>query len=135
MLKNLKILNGILELKFNEYTYEYTITVTDDVNSLEIDYKLDEDCYLTIRDNKLDYGENIVYLDVYNVDELLTYTLYVYKENSETVSGIDTYKKTLEIANANKEIETYKVQLLTTGVFLLIVIIFSILFKRDIVKR
>ena len=69
------------------------------------------------------------------VDELLTYTLYVYKENSETVSGIDTYKKTLEIANANNEIETYKVQLLTTGVFLLIVIIFSILFKRGIVKR
>ena len=135
MLKDLKILNGILELKFNEYTYEYTVVVEDDINNLEIDYKLEDDCYLTIRDNEIDYGENIVYLDVYNVDNLITYTLYVYKESSELTSGIDNYKKSLEIANSNNEIETYKVQLLTVGVFLIIVIIFSILFKRDIIKR
>ena len=27
MLKDLKILNGVLELKFNEYTYDYTVVV------------------------------------------------------------------------------------------------------------
>lgn len=130
MLKELKVLNGNLELKFNEYTYEYTVTVTDEINKLELDYKLEEDCYLSVRDNTLKTGENIVYLDVYNVDEEVTYTLYVYKESNETVSGIDNYKKALEIANTNNEVEPYKVQLLTTGIFLLIVIIFSLMFRR-----
>lgn len=129
MIKDLKVLNGNLELKFNEYTYEYTITVEKDIESLELEYKLEDDCYISIRDNYLDEEENIVYLDVYNVDEEITYTLYVYKEITNEVLGIDNYKKALEVST-NKEVEFYKVQLLTTGIFLLIVIVFSILFRR-----
>lgn len=129
MLMDLKVLNGNLELKFNEYTYEYTVTVENEVNSLEFDYNLQEDAYLSIRDNILDEEENIVYLDVYNVNDTITYTLYVYKEFTSEVIGIDNYKKSLEVS-LNQEVETYKVQLLTIGVFLAIVIIFSLMFKR-----
>jgi len=129
MLKDLKILNGNLELEFNEYTYEYTVTVENNVNSLDIDYLLAEDSYIKIKDNILDEEENIVYLNVYNVNEEITYTLYVYKELTSEVSGIDNYKMSL-LAYEKEELEVYKIQLLTVSVFLLIVLVFSILFRR-----
>jgi len=129
MLKDLKILNGNLELEFNEYTYEYTVTVNADVTSLDFNYVLTEDSYINIRNNNLIQDENIVYIDVYNIDTSITYTFYVYKENSETVNGIDNFVSSLEVKN-NEEVSLYKVQILTTSMFLLIVIIFSIIFRR-----
>ena len=130
MLKDLKILNGILELKFNEYTYEYTVVVENNIDSLEIEYVLDEGCSIDIKSNYLKDGDNLVYLDVYDTDlNKVTYTLYVYKENSETVSGIDNYVSSLEV-NKDEVVSLYKVQILTVSMFLMIVIVFSIIFRR-----
>lgn len=132
MLKDLKILNGNLELKFNEYTYEYTVVVEDDIDSLEIEYVLCERCSIDIKSNFLVNGDNFVYLNVF--DENLnkkTYTLYVYKEDSEVVSGIDNYVNSLEF-NKAEEVVLYKVQLLTVSMFLMIVIVFSIIFRRKV---
>ena len=134
MLKDLKILNGNLDLKYNEYTYEYTVTVDSNVNSLEFDYTLDDDCYIDIKDNILDDKENTVTLDVYNLDESITYTFYVYKESDEEVNGIDNYMKSLEVANTN-HVDLYKVQILSVSLFLTIIIIFSILFHRKRVSK
>lgn len=129
MIDDLKILNGNLELTFNEYTYEYTVVVDSTVTSLDINYKLKDDCYINIRNNNLDYGENEVFIDVYNVDKTITYTLYVYREDMQEVNGIDNYMKSLEVVNT-ESIELYKVQMLTIGIFLFITVIFSILFRR-----
>lgn len=129
MLKKLEILNGHLELEFNEYTYEYTVTVKDDIMSLDFNYDLMEDCYINIRNNNLNNEENIVYVDVYNLDNTITYTFYVYKDIIETVNGIDNFVSSLEVKKT-EEVDFYKVQLLTTSIFLIIVIIFSIIFKR-----
>ena len=134
MLKDLKILNGNLDLKYNEYTYEYTVTVDSNVSSLEFDYTLDDDCYIDIKDNILDDKENTVTLDVYNLDESITYTFYVYKESDEEVNGIDNYMKSLEVANTN-HVDLYKVQILSVSLFLTIIIIFSILFHRKRVSK
>ncbi|MBE6157007.1 MAG: hypothetical protein E7161_04630 [Firmicutes bacterium] len=134
MLNDLKVLNGNLELKYNEYTYEYTVTVEENINNLELEYILEDDCYIEIRNNELNFGENTVYIDVYNIDEKITYTLYVYKENSNVVNGIDDYKKTLEIVTTN-EVALYKVQLLSIGIFLIIIIVFSLIFRRKKVYK
>lgn len=132
MLKDLKILNGILELKFNEYTYEYTVVVEEDVDSLEIEYVLSEGSSIDIKSNALTDGDNIVYLNVYDEDlNQETYTLYVYKNNSEAVSGIDNYVSSLEF-NQVEELSLYKVQILTVSIFLMIVIVFSIIFRRKV---
>ena len=129
MLIDLKITNGILELKFNKYTYEYTVTVDNNINNLEFSYELQDDCYVEIRNNELNNYENIVYLDVYNIDEFITYTFYVYKENSNEVNSIENFKESLEI-NGKKDMEEYKIQILSISMFLLIILIFSIMFKR-----
>jgi len=135
MLIDLKILNGNLELKYNEYTYEYTVKVDNSIDRLEIEYKLNDNCFLTIRNNNLNEGENIVYLDVFNKEKQLTYTLYVYKEKSEEVSGIDNYLNSLEVNTRNEVVETCKIQILSISVFLIIVILFSIIFRRKKIKE
>ncbi len=133
MLKDLDVLNGNLELKFNEYTYEYTVTVDSDVDALELFYKLDEHANINIRDNELKTQENIVYLDVYNIDNEVTYTLYVYKKETNLTAGINSYKESLEV-KAQEEIDIYKVQILAVSIFLIIIIIFTIMFKKREIK-
>ena len=129
MINDLQILNGNLELKFNPYTYEYTVKVDSDIESLEFSYNLEPDCYINIRNNTLDNKENIVYVDVYNVDNTITYTFLVTKDEENSVSGIDNYKKSLEIVN-NESINILYVQCLGIGLVLTIIILFSIIFRR-----
>lgn len=130
MLKDLKILNGTLDLGFNEYIYEYTLTVKENINNLEFSYVLDDGCYINVRGNVLNNKNNTVYLDVYNDQNTQTYILYVYKESSETVSGIDNFVSSLELSKP-EEISLYKVQLLSVSMFLTIVILFSIIFRKN----
>ena len=129
MLKELKIKNGILELEFNQYTYEYTVLVDENILSLEFEYELENNSQLEIINNKINEGENIVSLRVFNEEDEIIYTFYVYKEKTNMVNGIDVYKESLEVS-ANNEISLYKVQILTAGIFLVIIILFSIIFKR-----
>lgn len=129
MLKDLKILNGILELEFNEYTYEYTVIVEDNISTLDISYVLEDNTYINIRGNSLNNIENIVYIDVYNKDKTITYTFYVYKENNEQVNGIENFVSSLEVVK-EESISLYKVQILTCSIFLIIVILFTIIFRR-----
>ena len=129
MINDLQILNGNLELKFNPYTYEYTVKVDSDIESLEFSYNLEPDCYINIRNNTLDNKENMVYVDVYNIDKTITYTFLVTKEEENSVSGIDDYKKSLEIVN-NESINILYVQCLGIGLVLTIIILFSIIFRR-----
>lgn len=134
MIHDLQILNGTLELNFNEYTYFYTVTVPDNVSSLEFSYKLADDTYVEIKNNDLVEEENTVTLEVYNVNDAVTYTFLVYKNKIEDVSGIDNYMKSLEI-EPKDEINLYKVQILSISIFFLIIIIFSIIFRSKKVNK
>lgn len=129
MIEELNILNGELELKFNEYTYEYTVKIDSDVKELEFDYKLKDDVNIDIRNNIIDDNNNVVYIDVYDIDNTITYTFYVYKENTNLSSGIDNYKKSLEVVNIDPYYE-YKLEGLAVGIFFAIIIVFSIIFRR-----
>jgi len=133
MLIDLKVLNGNLELKYNEYTYEYTVSVDNNIDKLEFEYKIEENSNINIRNNILNEEENTVYIDVYNNSESITYTFYVYKENINLSSGIENYKKSIEVVDT-EEVDLYKIQFLVCGMFLLIIIIFSILFRRKKIK-
>ena len=130
MIYDLKILNGDLELPFNEYTYSYTVKVREDVTSLEFSYKLAEDTYVEIKNNELNEKDSIVTLDVYNVNEDVLYTFYVSKESSEDVSGIENYMHSLEVGK-DEELNVLNVQLLSLGVFFLITFFFALIFKRS----
>ncbi len=131
MLEKLEILNGLMDYPFSKYIYEYTITVESNINKLEISYEVEEGASTYFTDDYLEAGENILYLDVFKDNKEETYTLYVYKEVSENVSGIDNYKNTLE-ATKVEEVPILNVQILACSLFLLIIIIFTFLFKPKV---
>lgn len=129
MLKELKILNGILELKFDKYTYEYTVQVEEDIKRLDFEYLTTDNVSVNIRNNYIYDGEGLVYVDVINNDNIITYTFSTHKETTNLVSGIDDYKKSLELTKIDN-IELYEIQILCSGVFIIIVIIFCLIFRK-----
>ena len=129
MLTELKILNGILELKFDKYTYEYTVLVEEDIKRLDFEYLTTDNVSVNIRNNYIYDGEGLVYVDVINNDNIITYTFSTHKETTNLVSGIDDYKKSLELTKIDN-IELYEIQILCSGVFIIIVIIFCLIFRK-----
>ncbi len=132
MLKDLKVLNGNLELAFDEFNYEYTVEVSDDTEKLELELKYDDGVNVSVIDNELKNSDNIVYVKASKDDKEDIYTLYVHKKVTNEVTGIDLFKDSLEVKP--EELELYKVQILGISIFLILVIIFSLLFKKKKIK-
>ncbi len=130
MLLDLEILNGNLELEYNELTYEYTVKVDESVDHLDFVYHICDECFINIRDNFLSNENGVVSIEVFNSNNLSnTYTFYVSREMSNATSGIENYKKSLEILSDNNP-NILNIQFLSIGVFLSIIIIFSVIFRR-----
>ena len=132
MLNDLKVLNGNLELSFNNLNYEYTVEVEEDIKKLEFSFKYDDGVNIEVIDNDLKNIDNIVYIKVSKENEEDIYTLYVHKKVTNEVTGIDLFKSSLDIEK--EEIALYKVQILGISIFLIIVIIFCLLFKKRKIK-
>lgn len=127
MLEDLEVLNGEMDLEFSSLIDYYTVSVGNDVYSLNLNYKLSDNATLNIRNNEsLQEGNNYVYLDVYEGNEVNTYTLEVYKE---------VLKKTMEIVDDTSKVEVKSVPVYTKYLLIfagLIVILFTykILFRK-----
>ncbi len=130
MIKELDIQNAHLDINFNEYIYEYTVSALDNINYLDFVYTTNAGVNVNIENNNL-IDNNIVTFCVYNDSDIKTYKFYVNKENTSIVSEIDNFKNTLDIPSETLPI--IKIQILSISIFLLILIIFSILFpsKRN----
>lgn len=128
MLEELVILNGKLDLKFDKYNYIYTVSVSNNIESLNINYKVSDGYQVNIIDNILDKEENYVYLKVFNNDEINTYTLIVNKESEYTTSLIEDYKRSLEVNK--EEFDPSKIILIGVTCFIILLIIFILLFMR-----
>ena len=127
MLKDLKVLNGHLDLPFNEYIYEYTVTINKDITYLDLEYDTLENVFVEVNKNDLNTS-NEVEIVVYNDTDIVTYKLYVYKESEQEVNGLLEYKNSLEVID--KSIELYKIQILSISLFLILIIIFSFIFRK-----
>ena len=127
MLEDLEVLNGEMDLEFSSLINYYTVSVGNDVYSLNLNYKLSDNATLNIRNNEsLQEGNNYVYLDVYEGNKVSTYTLEVYKE---------VLKKTMEIVDDTSKVEVKSVPVYTKYLLIfagLIVILFTykILFRK-----
>ena len=132
MLNDLKVLNGNLELTFNNLNYEYTVEVEEDIKKLEFSFKYDDGVNIEVIDNDLNNIDNIVYIKVSKDNKEDIYTFYVHKKIINEVTGIDLFKNSLEVKG--EELALYKVQILSISIFLIIVLTFSLLFKKKKIK-
>ena len=129
MLKDLKILNGELSVKFDPLNTRYTVNMTNSDTKLELEYKIDEDDEISIFGNSLDGQDDLVVISVYNDDELMSYYLEINPLESKNVNLEQDYFASLEL-NSKQEVPKYVAPLIAGVCFLIILFFFAILFKK-----
>ena len=128
MLNDLKIINGVLSPEFDIYNNIYSVNIDEDVDKLVIEYDVDSDYMVNIIDNEsLVPGNNEVYLQVIKDNEINTYTLLVYKEETDTVVNYDYLLEPLEV---KEELPSYVAPLIIGCCFFVILLVFILLFKK-----
>ena len=128
MLNDLEIINGDLSPEFDCLNNIYSVTISENVDELVMDYSVTDGYIVNVIDNKdLASGENEVYIQVIKDEEINTYTLLVYKESSEPVFNYDYNLDTVEV---EKELPEYVAPLIGGSCFLIILIVFLLLFKK-----
>ena len=83
MLKDLKILNGELSLKFDPLNTRYTVNMTTEDTKLELEYEIDEGDEISIFGNSLDGQDDLVVISVYNDEDMMSYYLEINPLESE----------------------------------------------------
>ena len=129
MLKDLKILNGELSVKFDPLNTRYTVNMTNSDTKLELEYAIDEDDEISIFGNSLDGQDDLVVISVYNDDELMSYYLEINFLESKNVNLEQDYFASLEL-NSKQEVPKYVAPLIAGVCFLIILFFFAILFKK-----
>lgn len=128
MLNDLEIINGELSPEFDCLNNIYSVTISENVDELVMDYSVTDGYIVNVIDNKdLASGENEVYIQVIKDEEINTYTLLVYKESSEPVFNYDYNLDTVEV---EEELPEYVAPLIGGSCFLIILIVFLLLFKK-----
>ena len=129
MLKDLKILNGELSVKFDPLNTRYTVNMTNSDTKLELAYEIDEDDEISIFGNSLDGQDDLVVISVYNDDELMSYYLEINFLESKNVNLEQDYFASLEL-NSKQEVPKYVAPVIAGVCFLIILFFFAILFKK-----
>ena len=128
MLNDLKIINGVLSPEFDIYNNIYSVNIDENEDKLVIEYDVDSDYIVNIIDNEsLVPGNNEVYLQVIKDNEINTYTLLVYKEETDTVVNYDYLLEPLEV---KEELPSYVAPLIIGCCFFVILLVFILLFKK-----
>lgn len=133
MLLDLEVLNGNMFLKFDKYVNTYTIEIEDDVNFLDIKYKIDEKDTIKILNNEnLIGGLNYVFIEVTHENEKNMYTLEVYKNETKNVFH------EVEITPSDdtpEKMPEYVPVVIISVVVLVILFTYWLLFHKKKVKR
>lgn len=128
VLEDLNIVNGELTPEFDIYNNIYSISISEEIDELVIDYKVTDGYVVNVIDNHdLVPGENEVYIQVIKNEEINTYTLLVNKKSSEAVVNYDYLLEPLEV---EEELPEYVAPLIGGICFFIILCTFLLLFKK-----
>lgn len=125
-MNNLEVLNGEMALKYDKNIDTYSITVSSDVNALEIKYELDDTSTLNVYGNTLlSPGENKVILACKNNDDIRYITLVVNKEKALKTTSLN-----VDYRNEKKVLPSFTIPLIASICFVLILVTYYLLFKK-----
>ena len=128
VLEDLNIVNGELTPEFDIYNNIYSVSISEEIDELVIDYKVTDGYVVNVIDNHdLVPGENEVYIQVIKNEEINTYTLLVNKKSSEAVVNYDYLLEPLEV---EEELPEYVAPLIGGICFFIILCTFLLLFKK-----
>ena len=127
MLKDLEILNGELSVKFDPLNTRYTVNMNNAAKCLDLKLDADEESDISVFNNEINDQFTEVVITVYHEDEMMSYYLEVYPMENE-VSNVQNNFETLEINLTEPKI--YIAPLIASACFLIILLNFSLLFKK-----
>ena len=129
-MESLNVLNGIMSPKYDKYNYIYSVSIDSDVNSLDLDYEINENDQVSVYGNMdFEEGENRVVIAVTSLEETNYITLIVNKKKSETVTSELYNEVALEVQDTNY-IPSYAPYLIGASCLSLIILIFCIFYVK-----
>lgn len=127
MLEYLEILNGSITPQFNTNIFDYDVYVDDTVFFLDLKYN--ENIDIVVYGNEyLTEGESRVLIEVFYNNKVYSYNLIVHKPKTETV--FKTEQVIENISLKDQIISDIKLPLISSICFVIIVITFTILFRK-----
>lgn len=124
MLLDLKVINGSMPLSFDKYVNNYTVSVDENVERLEIEYKCEDNDDVKIINNEyLNYGINNVFIEVTSNNTKNIYTLSVYRKKE-----VSAFKEIETKEDPKSVSDNLQISLIVILFVNLIVIIFTFKF-------
>lgn len=125
-MNDLEIINGSINETFSNNKYFYEVSVDSNVSTLIFSYDIDQNNTITIYGNdELTDGENHVYVEMYDGNEVITYTFLV---NKEVVNNI--ISTNIKENNNDNNFDFLRVPMISSISFIIIVILFCIIFRK-----
>lgn len=129
-MESLEILNGELSPKYDKYNNIYTVSISNDVNVLDLKYNINENENINVYGNlDLKEGENKVIIAYTDASGEVDYiTLIVNKERTSTVLNDLTLDSNLEVMG--NTIPFYTPYLIGASCFMIIILLYILIFKK-----
>lgn len=130
VIDKLEVTNGVITPKYDKYNNYYSITITEDIKSLEFTYNYDNTKYIVKITNNENLVENkLVYVTIYDkeTNEQNTYIFKIFIEDTLSTIETDDVVNTLDIKN---EEETNYAPIVGTICFSLIIFIYYLIFLK-----
>lgn len=128
LINDLNVKNGELSPKFDKYNNYYSITIDNNVTSLDFEYEYNKDLYEVKITNNENLVENkLIYVTIYNKEskEKNAYIFKVYLENTQT-----TVKTVEEEVPVVKKKQYNYAPLVGAICFILIIFVYYVIFLR-----
>lgn len=126
VLKDLIVKNGELSLPFEKYNTEYTVTLEETEFNIDFDYKVEEGVTVAINNNHDLENNSVVTLTLTKDENSVNYKFHVLKESEENITVFNE-----NVAEVNNNfMYRYRIYIIPSICFILILIIYKILFRK-----
>ena len=130
LLEELQIHNGEISLAFDPYNTEYTVTLEDDVFTLDLDYRVEEGTTVAVNNNFDLANDSVVTISVTKENKQLDYHLHILKIENDMATFATPKKE----ENQNFMF-TYKQYIIPACWLVLVIFCYKIIFHKRKSKK
>lgn len=127
-LESLTIKNGKLSIPFDKLNNEYTVILESKEYHLELEYEVDDNITVFVKDNQDLMNNSIVTISLTDEKNIVEYHLQILKEEEEQTSSVFLEEKSISIETSF--MYEYKIYIIPSVCFLLLFITFKLLFHK-----
>lgn len=127
-LESLTIKNGELSIPFDRLNNEYTVLLEKEEYRLELEYKVEENITVFVKDNQDLMNNSVVTISLTDEKNIVEYHFQILKEEEEVTTNVFLEDNPVSIEPSF--MYEYKIYIIPSIGFLLIFITFKLLFHK-----